>query len=134
MITFKGDERFADVEYAGVTYDPAGAVLALQVISDPADNCETVRQRDVVTFDIIHFSRQNVIHYLDIARLAFAEHHEFAELACKEGATMSLAADPRPDNLLGTVVVPANGATIFALCGSVEKCARDGQPVYSVMA
>ena len=81
MITFKGDERFADVEYVGVTYDPAGAVLSLLVISDPADNCETVRLRDVVTFDVIHFSRQNVIHYLDIARLAFTEHHESAELA-----------------------------------------------------
>lgn len=134
MITFKGDERFADVEYVGVTYDPAGRVLTLLVTSDPADNCETVLLRNVVACDVIHFTRQNVIHYLDIARVAVAELHEFLDLARREGATVTSTTDPGPDIVLGTVFVPANGATIFALGGSVEKCSKDMQPIYSVIA
>lgn len=134
MISFKGDERFADLEYVGVTYEPVGRILRLQVKSDPADNCETVILRDVAAFDFIHFTTQNVVHYLDIARVVAAEHHAFVELARSEGATVTLTANPGPDALLGIVFVSANGATIFALCGSVEKCSRDGQPIYSVLA
>jgi hypothetical protein len=66
--------------------------------------------------------------------LAAAEHHAFVELAVGEGATISLTTNPSPDVLLGVIFVSANGATIFALCGSVEKSASDGQPVYSVLA
>lgn len=132
MIAFKGDERFADVEYGGVTYEPAGRVVKLLVTSDPADNCETVVLRDVVSFDVIHFTRQNVVHYLDIARVTASEHREFVELAQNEGAKMTLTADPAPDILLGIVFVPASGATIFAICGAVEKCMRDGQSVCRV--
>jgi len=134
MITFEGDERFADVEYVGMTYESAERVLTLLVTSDPADNCEAILLRDVAAFDVLHFTRQNVVSYLDIARLAAAEHHAFVELAVGEGATISLATNPSPDVLLGVVFVSANGATIFALCGSVEKSLSDGQSVYSVMA
>jgi hypothetical protein len=134
MIAFKGDERFADMEFVGVTYDPVGRVLKLLVSSDPADNCEAVLLRDVAAFDVIHFTRQNIIHYLDIARVTAADHQAFVELARGEGAALALAADPGPDILLGAAFVPANGATIFALCRSVEKCSRDGHPEYSVTA
>ncbi len=134
MIAFSGDERFADVEYVGMNYDPEARVLTLQVSSDPADGCETVRLRGVVAFDVVHFTKQNVVHYLDIARVAAAEQKEFVEIAHSEGATVTLTANPGPDVLLGAAFVPANGARIFALCGSVEKCAKDGQSVYSVTA
>ena len=60
MITFEGDERFADVEYVGLTYESTWCVLRLLVASDPADNCETILLRDVAAFDVIHFARQNV--------------------------------------------------------------------------
>jgi hypothetical protein len=66
--------------------------------------------------------------------LAAAEHHVFVELAVGEGATITLKENPSRDVLLGVVFVSANGATIFALCGSVEKCSSDGQPIYSVVA
>jgi hypothetical protein len=134
MIAFKGDERFADVEYVGVTYEPVGRILKLLVKSDPADNCETILLRDVAAFDVIHFTRQNVVHYLDIARVAAAERHAFVDLAHGEGAIVTLTTNLGPDALLGIVFVSANGATVFALCGSVEKCSKDGQPIYSVMA
>ncbi|NHB78577.1 hypothetical protein [Rhodobacter calidifons] len=134
MITFEGDERFADVEYVGVTYESTGRVLRLLVTSDPADNCETILLRDVAAFDVLHFTRQNVVSYLDIARLAAAEHHAFVELAVGEGAIISLTTSPSPNALLGVVFVSANGATIFALCASVEKCSSDGQPIYRVVA
>jgi hypothetical protein len=134
MITFEGDERFADVEYVGMAYEPADRTLRLLVTSDPADNCEAILLRDVAAFDVLHFTRQNVVSYLDIARLAAAEHHAFFELAAGEGAAIALTKNPSRDVLLGVVFVSANGATIFALCGSVEKCSRDGQPIYSVMA
>ena len=39
MITFEGDERFADVEYVGMTYESAERVLTLLVTSDPK-SCE----------------------------------------------------------------------------------------------
>ena len=134
MITFEGDERFADVEYVGLAYESAGRVLRLLVMSDPADNCETILLRDVAAFDVLHFTRQNVVSYLDIARLAAAEHHAFVELAVSEGAIISLTTSPSPNALLGVVFVSANGATIFALCASVEKCSSDGQPIYKVVA
>ncbi len=134
MITFKGDERFADVEFVGITYEPVRRVLTLLVSSDPADNCETVLLRDVAAFDVIHFTRQNVLHYIDIGRLAAAEYQAFVELARKEGASITLAADPDRDTLLGAVFVPAIGATIFALCRSIEKCSKDGRSVYSLTA
>jgi hypothetical protein len=134
MITFEGDERFADVEYVGMAYESADRTLRLLVTSDPADNCEAILLRDVAAFDVLHFTRQNVVSYLDIARLAAAEHHVFVELAVGEGATITLKENPSRDVLLGVVFVSANGATIFALCGSVEKCSSDGQPIYSVVA
>lgn len=134
MIGFKGDERFADVEFLGIRYEPVRQVLTLLVSSDPADNCETVLLRDVAAFDVIHFMRQNVVHYLDIARLAVTEHQAFVDLARKEGASITLAANPDREALLGAVFVPANGATIFALCRSIEKYSKDGQAVYSVTA
>lgn len=31
MITFEGDERFADVEYVGMTYESAERLLVLQL-------------------------------------------------------------------------------------------------------
>jgi hypothetical protein len=132
MIEFKGDERFADVEFVGMSYEPVRRVLTLLVSSDPADNCKTVLLRDVAAFDVIHFTRQNVVHYLDIARLAAIEHQAFVDLARKEGASITLAADPDRDTLLGSVFVPANGATIFALCRSIEKCSKDGQSLYII--
>jgi hypothetical protein len=134
MITFEGDERFADVEYVGMTYESAERVLTLLVRSDPADNCEAILLRDVAAFDVLHFTRQNVVSYLDIARLSAAEHHAFVELAVGEGAIISLTTSPSPNVLLGVVFVSANGATIFALCASVEKCSSDGQPIYKVVA
>lgn len=134
MITFEGDERFADVEYVGIDYEPADRTLRLLVTSDPADNCEAILLRDVAAFDVLHFTRQNVVSYLDIARLAAAEHHAFVELVAGEGATIALTENPSRDVLLGVVFVSANGATIFALCGSVEKCSSDGHPIYTVVA
>ena len=134
MITLEGDERFADVEYVGITYESADRTLRLLVTSEPADNCEVILLRDVVAFDVLHFTRQNVVSYLDIARLAAAEHHAFVELAVGEGATITLTKNPSRDVLLGVVFVSANGATIFALCGSVEKYSSDGQPIYTVVA
>lgn len=134
MIEFKGDERFADVEFVGIRYEPVRQLVTLRVSSDPADNCKAVLLRDVAAFDVIHFTRQNVVHYLDIARLAAAEHQAFVDLARKEGASITLAADPDRDTLLGIVLVPANGATIFALCRSIEKCSKDGQPLHIVTA
>ena len=134
MITFEGDERFADVEYVGMAYESADRTLRLLVNSDPADNSEAILLRDVAAFDVLHFTRQNGVSYLDSARLAAAEHHVFVELAVGEGATITLTKNPSRDVLLGVVFVSANGATIFALCGSVEKCSSDGQPIYSVVA
>ncbi|MBK4214519.1 hypothetical protein JJJ17_01125 [Paracoccus caeni] len=134
MIAFNGDKRFADMEYTSVTYEPVRRVLTLLVSSDPADNCEMVILRDVVAFDVIHFTMQNVVHYLDIARVTAADLDAFAEIARSEGAAVAMAAHSGPDSFLGAVFVPAGGATIFAVCRSVEKCSSDGQPVYSVTA
>lgn len=132
MMEFKGDERFADLEFVGVTYEPAGRALKLLVSSDPADACETVVLRGVAAFDVIHFTMQNVIHYLDVAPVMVTHRQEFVELAQSEGASIVLAGDPEPDLLLGVVFVPANGAMIFALCHSVEKCLAGGKAVYSI--
>lgn len=134
MITFQGNERFADMEYIGMTYDAAGRVLRLLVTSDPADNCETILLRDVAAFDVLHFTNQNVVSYLDIARLTAAEHHAFVDLATGDGESMSLTKNPGPDALLGVIFVSANGATIFALCSSVEKSFNERHPIYSVVA
>ena len=134
MITFKGDERFADVEYVGMTYDAAGRVLRLLVTADPADKCETILLRDVVAFDVLHFTSQNVVSYLNITRLTASEHHAFVDLATGEGASMSLRKNPDQGVMLGVVFVSANGATIFALCSSVEKSCSEGHPIYSVVA
>ena len=134
MIAFKGDERFADVEYVGVTYEPVRRVLTLLVSSDPADDCQMIVLRDVLAFDVIHFTTQNVIHYLDIARVIAADRHAFAEIARSEGASVTMATEPGAGDFLGVVFVPASGATIFAFCRSVVKLSRDGSPAYRVTA
>lgn len=133
MIEFDGDERFADVEYIGVQFDASLRVLVLRVSSDPADNCDTIVLHDVATFDVVHFMPQNVVHYLDVARLAATDLKGFCELARKEGASVAFTSDPRWDfPALGLIFVSANGATIFALGQSVEKRSSDGRSIYSV--
>jgi hypothetical protein len=131
MIKFNGDERFADVEYIGLHHDYLRRELVLEVSSDPADNCAAIFLRDVAAFDVVHFTRQNVIQYLDVARVAHSDLQGFLDLARKEGASGAFYAEPISDDvLLGVVFVAANGATIFAVCRAVEKCTVDGRPIY----
>ena len=133
MIIFDGDERFADVEFIGVQYNILRRELALRVSSDPADNCETIVLRHVAAFDVVHFARQNVVHYVDIARLASVDQLGFCELAQSEGALLAMVSEPDPDSSrLGVIFVSAAGATVFAICQSVEKHAANGQAIYVV--
>ncbi len=135
MIAFNGDERFADVVFVGVHFDEVQHDLVLRVSSDPADSCETIVLRAVAVFDVVHFMRQNGVHYLDVASLVATDFEGFCGLSRAEGASVAFSATPNSDAAaLGVVFVSANGATIFAICQSVEKRAADGRVMYAVRA
>ena len=135
MIAFNGDERFADVVFAGVHFDEMRRDLILRISTDPADSCETIVLRAVAVFDVVHFMRQNVVQYLDVASLTATDFEGFCSLARGEGASAAFSTTPNSGaTALGVVFVSANGATIFAICKSVEKCAADGRVIYAVAA
>ena len=135
MIAFNGDERFADFEFVGVHFDANRHDLVLSVSYDPADSCETIVLREVAIFDVVHFMRQNVVHYLDVANLVAADFEAFCDLARAEGASVAFSVSTNSvAAALGVIFVSANGATIFAICELVQKCAADGRVIYAVSA
>ena len=94
MIIFDGDERFGDVEFVGVQYNALRRELEFQVSYDPADNCESIVLRNVAAFDVVHFARQNVVHYVDISHLSSVDYLGFCELAQSEGALFGIVNQP----------------------------------------
>lgn len=117
------NERLGDLEFNGVTYDQATAELRLQLSDDPVEAGRLLRFRTVMTFEVSGFGLQNVISHLEYVLLENDRIHEFLAIANAEIGRSHLAIhDQRQGRWLGAILVPSNGAIVYAVCESVELC------------
>lgn len=131
MIIYQSEERMSDSEYSSIIGSRDGIILPLDM--DPADNAVSLHINNVYSFNLIGFGKQNVISYIEYSNInsenisEFMEQYDHSKL---EYNNIDINSLDYP--LLGVVIVPSNGATIFTICKSISKIMPSGESVYTI--
>lgn len=120
-MNFTEDSFLADMKFYGVVHNIGAKSLCILISPDDYLAAESMELNLISAFNVSLFQEQNVISHIEYTFVDNYSVHDFVNIANKEISTPVFRIHNEISGMhIGLIVVPSNGATIYAVCESVN--------------